>query len=119
MKGRCFLFRTRVGRRKGHAGCAGAIGQSRCRGLVVPKISLWWNERFNTLQTSLRRGFAEIANTEVCDLYDLRRRPAGPRLRRADRHERSGVGEDVEVTAADRVLPPPVPPDSGERRLVG
>ena len=64
--------------------------------LVVPKISLWWNERFNTLQTSLRRGFAEIASTEVCDLYDLRRRPAGPRLRRADRHERSGVGEDVE-----------------------
>ena len=30
--------------------------------LVVPKISLWWNERFNTLQTSLRRRFAEIAS---------------------------------------------------------
>jgi glycosyltransferase involved in cell wall biosynthesis len=64
--------------------------------LVVPKVSLWWNERFNTLQASLGRRFAEIASTEVCDLYDLRRRPAGLRLRRADRREGSEVGEDAE-----------------------
>ncbi len=56
--------------------------------LVVPKVSLWWNERFNTFQTTLRRRFAEIASTDVCDLYDLGRR--------ADQHERSRVDEDAE-----------------------
>jgi hypothetical protein len=61
--------------------------------LVVPKVSLWWNERFNTLQAALGRRFGEIASTEVCDLYDLR--PAGL-LRRSDRHERWGVGDSAE-----------------------
>ena len=43
--------------------------------LVVPKVSLWWNEEFNALQPFIRHRFQEIASTEACDLYDLRRRP--------------------------------------------
>ena len=45
--------------------------------LVVPKVSLWWNEEFNSLQPFIRHRFQEIASTEGCDLYDLRRRPVG------------------------------------------
>ena len=79
--------------------------------LVVPKVSLWWNERFNTFQTTLRRRFAEIASTDVCDLYDLGRR-GGPARAVESRRRRRG-------SAADRLLPAAVPPDPGERRWWG
>jgi glycosyltransferase involved in cell wall biosynthesis len=44
--------------------------------LVVPSVSLWWNEAFNALQPAIRNGFREVASTEVCAVYDLQRRPA-------------------------------------------
>jgi len=43
--------------------------------LVVPSVSLWWNEAFNALQPAIRDRFQEITSTEACTLYDLRRRP--------------------------------------------
>ena len=43
--------------------------------LVVPSVSLWWNEAFNALQPAIRNDFREIASTEACAVYDLQRRP--------------------------------------------
>ena len=43
--------------------------------LVVPSVSLWWNEAFNALQPTIRGRYREIASTEACTLYDLRPAP--------------------------------------------
>jgi glycosyltransferase involved in cell wall biosynthesis len=43
--------------------------------LVVPSVSLWWNEAFNAIQPAIRNGFREVANTDACAVYDLKRRP--------------------------------------------
>ena len=34
--------------------------------LVVPSVSLWWNDAFNALQPAIRDRFQEIASTEAC-----------------------------------------------------
>jgi glycosyltransferase involved in cell wall biosynthesis len=70
--------------------------------LVVPKISLWWNEEFNALQPSIRHRFQEIASTEACELYDLRRRPVGFEQESTNGHGSSAVsdhGEALELIA--------------------
>ncbi|HEY2325113.1 MAG TPA: glycoside hydrolase family 99-like domain-containing protein, partial [Thermoanaerobaculia bacterium] len=44
--------------------------------LVVPSISLWWNEELQAQQPAIRARFREIASTEACTIFDLRRKPA-------------------------------------------
>ena len=87
--------------------------------LVVPKVSLWWNEEFSALQPFIRHRFQELASTEACDLYDLQRRPVES-VRDIDEWPRAvGRKRERRGSGADRVLPPPVPPDPRKRRLVG
>ena len=80
--------------------------------LVVPKISLWWNEEFNALQPCIRDRFQEITSTEACDLYDIRRRPVELEQESTNGRGPSAVSEDSAALRADRLLPPAVPPDS-------
>jgi len=55
-------------------GMLAALDQSIADGaevLVVPNISLWWNESFNALQPAIRDRFPEIASDETCTVYRL------------------------------------------------
>ena len=63
--------------------------------LVVPSVSLWWNEAFNALQPAIRNGFREIASTEACAVYDLQRDPS------------SSSNSRRTVTASTPGAPPP------------
>ena len=87
--------------------------------LVVPSVSLWWNDAFNALQPAIRNGFREIASTDACAVYDLQRRPARARATLYERSRSQRRERRLRRTEDDRLLPSSVPPDSGERRLVG
>jgi Glycosyltransferase WbsX/Glycosyl transferases group 1 len=74
----------------------GAIEHAASEGgevLVVPKVTLWWNEAFNALQPEIRNRFHEIADTEACTVYSLRRRPDQAELVSANGHGPNTRGE--------------------------
>ena len=117
---RCLRFRTTAPRtEKDVLAALGRFAREGAEVLVVPSVSLWWNDAFNALQPAIRKRFLEIASTDACAVYDLQRRPVELEQLVYERSRSQRRERRLRRTEDDRVLPPSVPPDSGERRLVG
>ena len=95
--------------------------------LVVPSVSLWWNDAFNALQPAIRDRFQEITSTEACNLYDLQRRPVEPERPESEAEAARGddclagcqVGQRANYGDEPIVARPPWPPTRAARATGG